>query len=131
MNIYFLLFSNVTRSSPSFHNPGHIRLWNDTPLRSLEPHLFTGIVILILVAGIIYFIHFKRKEKVNKGLIKDQDDEKFLELASRKNILLNKILQLEEDYESGKLSKNEFKEKNTAYKTYLHKVMQELNKFLE
>lgn len=130
MSIWYLFTSNVTRSSPSFHNPGHIRLWNDTPLRNFEPHLFTAIVVLIVIAGIGYFIYFKRKEKLNKGFIRD-DDEKFLDLAEKKNILLRKIVQLEEDYEDKNISEVEFKKKVVAYKNYLYKVKQELNKFLE
>lgn len=130
MNSFFPLFSNVTRTAPSFHNPGHIRLWNDTPLRNFEPHLFMAILILLLVAGIGYFIYFKRKAKLNQT-VNEQDDDEFLELTSKKNLLLKKIVQLEEAYEAGELSLEEFNKKNTAYKNYLYKVKQELNKFLE
>lgn len=29
--------SSVTRTSPDFHNPGHIRLWNQSPLKKFDP----------------------------------------------------------------------------------------------
>lgn len=131
MSSFYPLLSDVTRTAPSFHNPGHIRLWNDTPLRNFEPHLLMAILILLLVAGIGYFIYFKRKAKLNKGTLNGQDDDEFLELTSKKNLLLKKIVQLEEAYEAGELSLDDFNEKNTAYKNYLYKVKQELNKFIE
>lgn len=126
-----LLSANVTRSAPAFHNPGHIRLWYESPLRSFDPHLFTAIVLFIIIAGIVYFFYFRRKEALNEGIIDDKDDELFRELVAKKNILLNKIVELEEDYEAGKMNGEEFQEKITAYKKYLYKVKQDLNKFLE
>lgn len=131
MNTLFLLGATVTRDSPAFHNPGHIRLWNDTPLRNFEPHLVSAIILLIIIVGIGYFVYFKRKDHLNEGMIKDEDDEKFRELVAKKNIVLNKILETEEDYEAGKLTEEEMKEKVTAYKKYLYKIKQDLNKFLD
>lgn len=126
-----LLISTVTRSAPTFHNPGHIRLWNDTPLRSFEPHLFTAIIIIIFIAGISYFFYFRRKGKLSKDLVGDKDDERFQELIAKKNIILKKIAQTEDDYEAGKLSVEESNEKILAYKEYLYKVKLELNQFIE
>lgn len=132
MDISLLLLStNVTRTAPAFHNPGHIRLWNESPLRHFEPHLFMAVVLLIIIAGIVYFFYFKRKEALNEGLTDDKSDELFRELVAKKNILLNKIVQLEEDYEAGKIDEQQFQDKITAYKKYLYKVKQDLNKFLE
>src|SRR5699024_8878355 len=111
--------------------PGHIRLWNDTPLRNFEPHLLMAILILLLVAGIGYFIYFKRKAKLNKGTVNGQDDDEFLELTIKKNLLLKKIVKVEEAYEESELFYDEFNQKNTAYNNYLYKVKHELKKFIE
>ncbi|SDZ67154.1 hypothetical protein SAMN05421736_12916 [Evansella caseinilytica] len=125
------IIAAVTQPSPAFHNPGHIRLWNESPLRNFDPHLVTILLLFIIVFGIGYWVHFKRKEMKNEGLIDDKDEKHFQELAAKKNILLNKILQAEEDLEAGKMTQEEFAEKTSAYKKYLQQVKKELNKYLE
>lgn len=131
MKVGDLLLTTVTRTAPTFHNPGHIRLWNDTPLRSFEPHLFTAIVIIILIAGISYFFYFRHKGKTDQELVGDKDDERFRELIAKKNIVLKRIAQTEEDCEADKLSEEECNKKILAYKEYLYKIKLELNQFIE
>src|SRR5690554_2541762 len=98
MNTLLLLGATVTRDSPAFHNPGHIRLWNDTPLRNFEPHLVSAIILLIIIVGIRYFVYFKQKDHLNKSIIKNEDNKKFKELIAKKNIVLNKILETKKNY---------------------------------
>ncbi|UCZ52498.1 hypothetical protein LGQ02_16900 [Bacillus shivajii] len=132
MTVVPLVLSAVTRSSPSFHNPGHIRMWYDSPLRNFEPHLVTGILLLIILAGIGYFIYFQLKQRNSEQEVKEDASEKaFEELVARKNILMNKLLELEEAYESGELKKEEYEDKEQKYKQYLLKVKKELNQYLE
>lgn len=130
MNLSIIL-GTITRSSTSFHNPGHIRIWYESPLRNFEPHLVSALLLLIFIFGIGYFTYIKRKEYLKEESMEDVDEKKFQELATKKNILLNKILQVEEDFDTGKITEQEMEEKVKAYKQYLYKVKLELNKYLE
>ncbi|MDQ0257793.1 hypothetical protein J2S74_005255 [Evansella vedderi] len=128
----WIILGSVTRSSTSFHNPGHIRIWYESPLRNFEPHLVTALLFFILVFGVGYFIHINRKEHLKEeGVMEDVDEKKFQELATKKNILLNKILQVEEDFSAGVITEKEMEEKVEAYKKYLFKVKSDLNKYIE
>lgn len=128
----WIILGSVTRSSTSFHNPGHIRIWYESPLRNFEPHLVTALLFFILVFGVGYFIHIKRKEHLKEeGVMEDVDEKKFQELATKKNILLNKILQVEEDFAAGVITEKEMEEKVEAYKKYLFKVKSDLNKYID
>lgn len=132
MFTWILAGANVTIPSPGFHNPGHVRLWNETPLRNFDPHLVTALLILIVVAGVWYFIHFTIKErKKEAAAASDADEKKFQELAAKKNILLNKILQAEEEYNAGLITEVELEERVSGYKSYLYKVKTELNQYLD
>ncbi|WP_017755883.1 hypothetical protein [Calidifontibacillus oryziterrae] len=124
--------SAVTRTAPSFHNPGHLRIWNESPLREFDPHILMIILGLILIAWIYYYYMFVvKKARLQEQLYIDSEEGKFQQLLTKKAMLLNKIVELEESLASGNIDKEEFDQKITAYKKHLVQVKLDLKKFTE
>jgi hypothetical protein len=127
-----ILASAVTRSTPSFHNPGHLRMWYSSPLRSFDPHLFTAILVLIVVAGVGWFIYFQLKHRASEEKVDGNPDEKvFQELVVKQKVILNKLLELEEMHKGGNLPDEEYEKKASIYREHLVKVKMELQRFMD
>lgn len=132
MMIEPLLALAISRSSPSFHNPGHLRMWYESPLRSFDPHLFTAILVIIVVAGIGWFVYFQIKNRAIEEQIESTDDEKhFHELVLKQKVILNKLVELEDLNKSGELSDEEYEKKAAAYREHLVKVKLQLQQFMD
>lgn len=130
--VELILAAAVTRSSPSFHNPGHLRMWYDSPLRNFDPHLLTAILVLIVVAGVGWYFYFQMKHRALEEKVESTTDEKqFHDLVVKQKVILNKLLELEEQHKEGKISKEEFFEKNSAYRQHLVKVKVDLQQFMD
>ncbi len=130
--VELMLASAISRSAPSFHNPGHLRMWYSTPLRSFDPHLVTAILILIVVAGVGWFIYFQMKHNKAEEKIESNSDEKvFQELVVKQKVILNKLLELEESYKAGQLNDHEYEKKDALYREHLVKVKVELQRFMD
>lgn len=123
---------NITRSAPDFHNPGHIRMWNQSPVREFNPHILLIVLIVIFIAGISYYTYFLRKEK-NEELRKQSDKEEraFQHLMDKRQAILDKVIELEESYNNGELTDSEYKEKSDAYKQHLVKVKMSLQEYID
>lgn len=127
-----ILASAVSRSTPSFHNPGHLRMWYSTPLRSFDPHLVTAILILIIIAGVGWFIYFQIKNRTAEDKVETNPDEKvFQELVVKQKVILNKLLELEELHKSGNITVDEYEKKESLYREHLVKVKMELQRFMD
>lgn len=127
-----ILASAVTRSNPSFHNPGHLRMWYESPLRNFDPHLVTAILLLIVIAGVGWFIYFQLKNRASEEKIENNVDEKeFNELVVKQKVILNKLLELEEMHKSGELSDEEYEKKASLYRDHLVKVKVALQRFMD
>lgn len=127
-----ILAAVVTRSSPSFHNSGHLRLWYETPLRNFDPHLLTAILVIIIVAAIGWFIYFQLKHRELEEKIEAGTDEKnFHDLVVKQKVILNRLLELEEMHKQGELADEEYKTKADAYRQHLVKVKVELQQFMD
>lgn len=124
--------NNVTRNSPSFHSAGHIRLWKTSVLGSFDPHLFLILMGTIIIAGISLFTYFAAKRhKEAKKALNSKEEQEFQQLMKRKRAIMEKIVELEEKHQASKVSEEEFKQKNLAYKKLLAQVNQELTKFID
>lgn len=130
--IDLILAAAVTRSSPSFHNTGHLRLWNESPLRNFDPHLVTAILVIIILASIGWFIYFRLKHRELEEKIETSTEEKqFHDLVVKQKVILNKLLELEEMHKKGELADEEYKTKAGAYRQHLIKVKVELQQFVD
>ncbi|WNF37114.1 hypothetical protein RJD24_01240 [Bacillaceae bacterium IKA-2] len=127
-----ILAAAITRSSPSFHNPGHMRMWYDSPLRNFDAHLVTAIFVIIILSGIGWFIYFQLKHRELEKKIETGTDEKYFhDLVVKQKVILNKILELEEMHKKGELADEEFKTKLNAYRQHLIKVKVELQQLTD
>lgn len=123
---------NVTKSAPDFHNPGHLRMWNQSALNKFNPHYLMIVLGAILLAGIGYFSYFSWKNKVkNQNRKSDKEEQAFKHLMAKQKAILDKILELEEALDNGQISENDYHAKLEAYKQHLVQVKLSLNQFVE
>ena len=124
--------SNVTHTAPAFHNPGHLRLWAQSPLHRFNPHVFMIILLAIVIAGISYYIYFRRKAKrEDERLGADKEEKAFKLLMAKQKAIMDKIIELEESFGDGNLSEDEYHAKLEAYKQHLVQVKLNLRNFIE
>ena len=124
--------TNVTKTSPAFHNPGHLRMWSQSPLRSWDPHVFLIVMAAIIIAALSYFAYFRMKARAEeKRLGADKEENAFKNLMAKQKAIMDKILELEENYDDGNLSEEDYKAKMNAYKQHLVQVKINLRQFVE
>lgn len=124
--------SSVTRTAPAFHNPGHLRMWAQSPLRSFDPHVFLIILGAIIIAGVSYYIYFRRKARLAEDRLgADKEEKAFKLLMTKQKAIMDKIIELEETFGNGALSEEEYNSKLDAYKQHLVQVKLGLRNFVE
>jgi hypothetical protein len=124
--------TNVTKTAPAFHNPGHLRMWSQSPLRSWDPHVFLIVMAAIIIAALSYFAYFRMKARAEeKRLGADKEENVFKNLMAKQKAIMDKILELEEKYDDGNLSEEDYKAKMNAYKQHLVQVKMNLRQFVE
>lgn len=122
----------VTRKAPQFHNPGHIRLWYQSPLKKFNPHILLIVLGAILAAGIGYHSYFKRKARQQDLMIDgDKEEQLFKQLLARQAAIMDKIIELEELHSQGEMNEEDYAAKLAAYKEHLIKVKLALREFVE
>ncbi|NBI29543.1 hypothetical protein [Chengkuizengella marina] len=132
-NFFLLTESNVTRSSPNFHNEGHIRMWHDSPLREFNPHIVLIVFAAILFAFVGYYLFFKlnKKEVLEHGTLNTQKKKQIQDLLEKRSIILDKMVDLEQSHQSREMNQYEFTKKYEGYKQQLIQVKIKLKKFTE
>jgi len=124
--------SSVTRTAPAFHNPGHVRMWEESPLHNFNPHIFLIVLIVVIIAGISYYIYFRRKARLEEERLgADKEEKAFKLLMAKQKTIMDKIIELEETFGDGKLSEDEYNKKLAAYKQHLVQVKLNLREFIE
>jgi hypothetical protein len=123
---------NVTKAAPDFHNPGHLRMWAQSPLKNWDPHVFLIVLSAIIIAGISYYAYFRIKARKQEELLgADKDEQAFKLLMTKQKAILEKILELEENFGDGTMSEEEYNLKLEAYKKHLVQVKMNLRQFVE
>lgn len=106
-----------------FHSPSHMEKWNRNTLKGLDPHVlvtFVGLMLVIIPGTFIY--------KGRKNQPKNQEVEVHVDGVNagiKKQIILTKIHQLEEQFSQGELNQEDYTKTLTSYKTLLKKVEEE------
>ena len=124
--------TNVTKTAPQFHNPGHIRMWEQSPLHSFNPHIFLIIMLAVIIAGLSYYAYFRRKAKLEEERLgADKEEKAFKLLMAKQKAIMDKIIELEENFGDGHLTEDDYQAKLGAYKQHLLQVKLNLRKFVE
>ncbi|WP_413308900.1 hypothetical protein AA0X95_11285 [Bacillus sp. 1P10SD] len=124
--------SSVTHTAPAFHNPGHLRMWAQSPLHRFNPHVFLIIIGAILIAGISYYAYFRRKARLEEERLgADKEEKAFKQLMAKQKAILDKIIELEETFGDGNLSEEDYHAKLAAYKQHLVQVKLNLRSYVE
>jgi Tfp pilus assembly protein PilO len=127
-----LILASIIGGSSPFHNPGHLRMWYETPLRNFDPHLFTAIVVIIIVAGVGWFTYFQLKNRsLEEKMDENTDEKQFHDLVVKQKVILNKLVELEEKHKAGELSDEDYEKKASAYRDHLIKVKVQLQRFMD
>lgn len=123
---------NVTKTAPAFHNPGHLRMWAQSPLHNLDPHVFLIVMSAIIIAALSYFTYFRMKARAEeRRLGADQEENAFNLLMAKQKAIMEKILELEENFGEGKMTEDDYNAKLNAYKQHLVRVKINLRQFVE
>lgn len=112
-----------------FHSPSHMAKWNRSTLQGLDAHVLVGFVALMLVIIPGTFIY-----KGSKNQPKVLEVESKVDVANagiKKQIILNKIRQLEEQFTQGKINQEEYTKALASYKTLLKKMEEERGKNID
>ncbi len=115
-----------------FHNPGHIRFWMQSPFRRIDAHLFLGIVVLIPVSILVYYLRNRKQQrrKILSGPAK-MEEEAFQRLLAKEKVLLAKLGDLEIQQQSGAVNQEEYTRLREAYKTKLVEVKKRLRELTD
>lgn len=109
----------ATAYTPTFHNPGHIRLWKTSVFSAVNPHVFTAFLIALPILFIVYFIRQRRKEKLLENI--DVDEIAFQKLYKKQHDLLQKIAELDDRKQNSEIDEEEY---TTLRENYKHRVLQ-------
>jgi hypothetical protein len=122
----------VTKTAPAFHNPGHLRMWSQSPLRTWDPHVFLIVMGAIIIAALSYFTYFRMKARAEeKRLGADKEESAFKNLMAKQKAIMDKILELEENFGDGNMTEEDYLAKLAAYKQHLVQVKMNLRQFVE
>jgi mannitol-1-phosphate/altronate dehydrogenase len=90
------------------------------------------ILLAIVIAGISYYIYFRRKARLEEERLgADKEENAFKLLMTKQKAIMDKIIELEESFGDGKLSEDEYHAKLEAYKQHLVQVKIKLRNFVE
>jgi hypothetical protein len=107
-------------------------LWQQSVLHNFNPHIFLIVFLAIIIAGISYYVYFRRKAKLEEQRVgSDKEEKAFKLLMSKQKAIMDKILELEETHENGDISENDYNKKLAAYKEHLVQVKLNLRDFVE
>jgi hypothetical protein len=71
------------------------------------------------------------KNNANKNSGSDKDEQAFKTLMAKQKAILDKILELEESYDKGQISEEDYHTKLDAYKHHLVQVKLSLREYVE
>lgn len=121
--------NRTTQGYDGFHNPGHIRFWENSPLSKFNPHLMTFVFVVIVIFGIVYYFYRWRIQENNRQ--DDSDDDVFLRLYKEENILMKKIAETQVKFNDGEMSEEEYQKRYDVYMKKLVNIKKKIKGFTE
>lgn len=117
-------------SAPAFHDPGHIRMWEQSPFSGIDAHLFMVIVIGVPVGLLVWYL-VKRRQGQKAKTDLEREEEVFQRLLIREKYLKQKLVELEQQYSEGTVSDEDYEQQLEVYKKKLLEVRMKLKQFTE
>jgi len=106
-----------------FHTPSHMAKWNRSTLKGLDPHIliaFVGLMLIIIPGTFLY------RGRINQPKVKGNEaNAEAANAGIKKQIILNKLRQLEENFSQGTINQEDYTKTLTRYKALLKKVEEE------
>lgn len=128
--------TNVTRSyseNIGFHSQSHLASWDKSSLRNTNPHLWLiFLFVLVIGMGILINLFIKQKNQQNK-LQNDlaQQQKVHTNLLAKQKRLLQRIKDLDKQWEAGQIEQEVYSELRQQYKQVLIKVKLRLKQLEE
>ena len=127
-----------------FHPQGHINLFTSEPLGYTNPHIWAAylFVMVVLVISALYLLYqqkfhgqaiFSQEGRTTPGVLAGNDDPEeaeFMRLKTKHDVLLRRIQALDQDYDGGRLGKEEYQETRGKYKQLLVRVELQLRQIV-
>lgn len=101
-----------------FHSPSHMAKWNRSTLKGLDPHVlvtFVGLMLVIIPGTFIY-----RGRKNQPKVLEVEANLDVANAGIKKQIILSKIRQLEEQFSQGEMKQDDYTKMLTSYKALLN-----------
>lgn len=117
--------------APPFHYPGLIRMWYQSPFRSLNPHVFTAVVFGSIAGGFYYYRLRRKSPQAQQKQQADQEEKLFQHLDLKRKVILEKIIELEKSYSNQEIGADEFNRKKEAFRQQLVQVKLSLRQFTD
>ncbi|MCF6095160.1 hypothetical protein L1765_14445 [Microaerobacter geothermalis] len=121
----------ISKQAPQFHNPGHIRVWYQSPLRSMNPHIFLIILGVVVISGIALYIRYRMMEQERLEASRNEKDDLFDKLLLKQKVLMQKIVEMDEAHQKGNIPESVYRDKRNAYKEQLIHVKLQLRELTE
>lgn len=106
---------------PPFHPDWLVTFWYTTPiLKAFDPHLFLSIIAIV---GITLYFTKRRNSPLPEP---DLEEQQFHHSLKKKQIIEQKIAELEIQRNQGELNEDQYLYKLGEYKKHLEKVKKDL-----
>ncbi|MCD1261056.1 hypothetical protein B5M42_019820 [Paenibacillus athensensis] len=115
---------------PPFHSKKLIELWQNSVLRSVNPHLLAAIVAVVIGIGVYLGYDAFRKRKGAAEWTPDAEEQRFLDLYRQKQILFEKLAALQQRIDEEGADDGELVRLKAGYKEKIVDVQMELNKLI-
>jgi len=128
-----LIDSGYDPNKVGFHSQGHLQRWANSPLRNQDPHLWTVILIGLVVFVILIFwkINRDRQKAVAGAGEANKLSDLVSELEAKEKRLMAKITGLDKQYSIGAINQAEYDELCKQYKKALDNIKLKLKKIEE
>lgn len=115
---------------PPFHSATLIRWWSQSIFRSMDPHLLTAMVVILLSGGgwLAYHTFRKRKNDID-GFI-DEEEQRFLDLYRQSQMLFASLTELQVKADQGLIDSEKFAQMKAGYKGKLVTINLELKRLV-
>lgn len=117
-------------TAPAFHNPGHIRMWEQSPFSGIDAHLFMIIVVGVPIGVLIWYL-LKRRQGKQAKTDAEREEEVFQRYLVREKYLKQKLVELEQQHADGTVSDEDYEQQLELYKKKLIEVRLQLKQFTE